>query len=150
MITKALDPQVQAIFDAMFAFMDAQDVPTCNAWANRVGNGISYGISATAFDGSQLSNTYFAPGTKVMVAPSNPMLGPNGTQQFTASATDVDGVEIAGATFTWKMQAGSFGTISATGLYTAPASIPAQTLAVVVATLSDSSAWSSANITLMP
>jgi len=147
---RTIDPDEQAIFDAMFAFMNAQGVPTCNSWANQTGSGLSYGLSATGFDGSQVSHTYFQPGSKVVITPTNASLGPGETQQMAAMATDADGNDIAGATFTWTMQAGSPGTVDATGLYTAPASIPFASSAVVTATLTDKSAWSSMNIALHP
>ncbi len=150
-MNKDIDPQIQAIFDAMFAYMQTIGVPTCNSWANRTGNGTSYGISVTGLDGSQASQTFFTPGDKVAVTPTNPSLGPGETQQFTATATDADGVDIPSPTFTWRMAAGSPGNVdAATGLYTAPAAIPNQTTAQVTAALSDDSAWTTVMVALHP
>jgi hypothetical protein len=145
-----IDPGIQAIFDAMFSYMESIQVPACNSWANLTGNGTSYGISVTASDGSQQSQTYFTPGSKVTVMPTGGNLGPRETQQFTATATDASGAEIAGASFTWSLQAGNPGSVDATGLYTAPATIPNQTTALVTAMLSDNTAWSQVMITLHP
>jgi Bacterial Ig-like domain (group 2) len=147
---KDIDPQVQAIFDAMFAYMQTVGVPTCNSWVNRTGNGTNYGISVTGFDASQASQTFFTPGDRVAVTPTNPSLGPGETQQFSASATDANGVDLPSATFTWRMAAGSPGNVSATGVYTAPATIPNPTTALVTATVSDNTAWTSVNIALHP
>jgi Bacterial Ig-like domain (group 2) len=147
---KDIDPTIQAIFDAMFNLMQAKGVPTCNAWANQTGNGMGYGVSITGFDGAQVSYSYFTPGSRVVITPPNATVGPGATMQFSATATDANGGDLPGATFTWRMAAGSPGMVDATGLYTAPATITTQTSAMLTAALSDNSAWATASIALMP
>lgn len=147
---ETIDPGIQAIFDAMFSYMQSISVPSCNSWANHTGNGVSYGISVTASDGSQVNHTYFLPGSKVTVTPTGGNVGPGETVQFAATATDSTGAEIAGASFTWSLQAGNPGSVDATGLYTAPAAVPYQTTALVTATLSDGTAWTQVLVTVHP
>ena len=56
----------------------------------------------------------------VTVNPSNSNLNENAAQQFTAAATDQFGNLMTGQSITWSLGLGSVGTISNTGLYTAP------------------------------
>jgi RHS repeat-associated protein len=68
------------------------------------------------------------------------------TQQFSASA-----VNTSNAAVTWTISPAGAGTISSTGLYTAPASIAtAQTVTVTATSQADSSATASGTITLSP
>ncbi len=60
--------------------------------------------------------------TSISVTPASVSLGHNATQQFTATELDQFGKAMATqpSSFTWSLATGSVGTISTTGLYTAP------------------------------
>ena len=60
--------------------------------------------------------------TSVTVSPASATVAAGGTQQFAATARDQFGQPLAGQpAFTWSIDAGGVGTVSATGLYQAPA-----------------------------
>jgi hypothetical protein len=83
------------------------------------------------------------PAVSVSVTPASATLTQGQTQQFTASVT---GTVNTGVTWT-----ASAGTISESGLYTAPASIAAQTTATVTATsMADPTKKATASVTLIP
>ena len=57
--------------------------------------------------------------TSVVVTPANSTVNEGGTQQFSASALDQFGVAMASQpTFTWSLT--GVGSVSSSGLYTAP------------------------------
>lgn len=141
----AIDPQIQAIFDATQTYMTANSLPSCNSYVTKSGSGTNMGISCITADGNTYNYTYFVKGVQVLVTPTGATAGPAETVQFTATAQNADGSTVAGATFTWKA---GVGTISATGLYTAPATIAANIPDTVTCTLSDGSAWSTVTIQL--
>ena len=59
--------------------------------------------------------------TSLSVTPGNVTLADGAKQQFTATALDQFGQAMASQpTFTWQVSSSSGGTISSTGLYTAP------------------------------
>ena len=71
----------------------------------------------------------------VTVAPTTATLFASETQQFTATVAGNNNTGV-----TWTINPSSTGSISATGLYTAPASIPSTQVVIVKATsLADSS-----------
>ena len=83
----------------------------------------------------------------VAIYPSPLSISPGGTQQYIIYNTT------SGTSVTWAvngMAGGSpmFGTISSSGLYTAPASVPAQNLATVTATSSPSGISGSSAVTI--
>jgi hypothetical protein len=81
----------------------------------------------------------------VQVSPGSPTLQASQTQQFTATVT---GTSTTGVTWSLNPNVGS---ISAAGLYTAPASIASQQTVVVTATsVADASKSGSASVTLQP
>ncbi len=81
----------------------------------------------------------------VSVSPASASLGPSQTQQFTATVT---GSSIT--TVTWSISP-SVGSISGSGLYTAPASITSQQTVTVKATSNaDTTKSASATVTLVP
>ena len=87
-------------------------------------------VLVTAYPGSG--------GSTVTVAPAAPLLVVGGTQQF-----------VSNAAVTWSVTGGAaYGTISASGLYTAPAAVPAGGVATVVAT-GPGAVTGSATVTLM-
>jgi hypothetical protein len=90
--------------------------------------------------------TLVASGTAIVVtvSPTTVQLGPNGTQQFNATVTGNSNTAV-----TWSVEGP--GTLSASGLYTAPASIASQQAVVVTATsVADASKSGSASVTLQP
>jgi hypothetical protein len=81
----------------------------------------------------------------VAVSPGSATLYANGTQQFTATVSNSFNSNV-----TWSVSSGG-GTVSQSGLYTAPASVSTQQTATVKATsAADNSTNSTATITLMP
>jgi hypothetical protein len=82
----------------------------------------------------------------VAVSPSTATLSANQQQQFTATVTGSTNTAV-----TWSIQPAGAGSVSASGLYTAPASIASQTVVQVIATrVADPSKTASAAITLNP
>ena len=72
---------------------------------------------------SSVSVTVNATVTSIVVAPSTATVSDGQTAQFTASARDQFGLPLTTQpTFTWSVANGGVGTVSSTGLYTAPAS----------------------------
>jgi hypothetical protein len=82
-------------------------------------------ILALGFALSLVAAQANAQGATVTVAPPSPSLAPFGTQQFQATVTGVSGTSVVWLVNGVPGGAPSFGTISATGLYTAPADVPA-------------------------
>lgn len=142
------DPALDAIFAAMVQYM-----------------GTSYITMActVAFDGAGQRNTvnctspngrdnwqyqqYFV-GTQTMIAPTTASLGPGQTQQFSAQAVDASGNPVASPSFTWSLQPGAVGTVSATGLYTAPASITAAASDILRCSLDGANSWAQVTVNL--
>jgi len=86
-----------------------------------------------------------APLGTVTVSPSNPSLGASQTQQFTAAVTGISNTAVS-----WSISP-SVGSISVSGLYTAPSSVTSQQKVTVTATSQANSAWTaSATVTLTP
>ena len=82
----------------------------------------------------------------VSVAPQSVTLSEQQQQQFNTVVNNSSNTAV-----TWTISPASAGSISASGLYTAPASIPTQQIVTVTATLVSNPAISStANITLIP
>jgi hypothetical protein len=81
----------------------------------------------------------------LVVSPSSVTLGPSGTQQFTAAVSGSSNTAV-----TWSINP-AVGTISSTGLYTAPSSIPtAQTVTVNATSAADQTKTASGSVTLVP
>lgn len=81
----------------------------------------------------------------VSVSPSSTTVSAGGTQQFSASVTGSSNTSV-----TWSLSS-AVGTISSTGLYTAPASVSSQQTVTVKATSqADTSKSASATITVNP
>jgi len=79
----------------------------------------------------------------VSVAPGTPQIPASGTQQFTATVTATSNTAV-----TWTLTGA--GTLSASGLYTAPAAVPTQTTVTVTATSqADSTKSGTATATLL-
>lgn len=144
---RATDPALQAIFDAMLAYM-GDTYPNLNAFANYDANGTNVGVNVTDYNGSRWSYSEFIVGIKVAVTPTGIALGPAGTQQFDAAATNADGTPVAGAAFTWTLQPGGTGSVSATGLYTAPAAIAADSVDTLRCQLTGGNSWTTVSVSL--
>ncbi|MGD0470655.1 MAG: DUF2341 domain-containing protein [Terriglobales bacterium] len=87
--------------------------------------------------------TFYSPNA-VQVAPSSISLYASQSEQFAVPAT-------CDATITWSLPAGSPGTLTAGGLYTAPSAISTQQSVTVSATSqSNNSSLGSAQVTLLP
>ena len=80
--------------------------------------------------------------TAVAISPTSVSVAIGGTEQFTATVTDQFGAAIASPTLTWSVSAGT-GTISTSGLYTAPSAAGSATVKVV-----DGSASATASVTV--
>jgi len=80
----------------------------------------------------------------LVISPSSTPLGPGQTQQFTATV----GGSSAGVD--WVLAPPTLGTLSATGLYTAPPSIPTPQRAVVIATQTAGPQSAAATVNLQP
>ena len=146
---ETLDPQIAAIFDAMEAYMQTNSLPSINCTATQSGAGISESISATESNGNSYTFQFFTKGIQTIISPATVSLGPGGTQQFTAIANNPDGSAVPSPTFTWMLLNGP-GTLDATGLYTAPATIPQAANATIKATLTGGASWSQVIITVHP
>ena len=82
----------------------------------------------------------------ISVSPSTVTLNEAGTQQFTATVVNASNTSV-----NWTMSPAGVGTVDATGLYTAPSSLPAQQTVVLTATsVADPTKLASATITLAP
>jgi hypothetical protein len=102
-------------------------------------------ITGTA-DLPKISAIQIAPvGVAVQVAPTTASLSVNQTQQFTATVTGSSNTAV-----TWTMSP-QVGTLSTSGLYTAPASITAtQTVTVTATSAADTTKSASSTVTLTP
>jgi subtilase family serine protease len=96
------------------------------------------------------------PSVNVSVSPGAATLYPNltgappQTQQFSATVTPITGSQNVSQSVTWSVSGGSGnGTISSTGLYTAPASLPSSNAVAVTATSPDPGTPGSATVNLL-
>ncbi len=86
------------------------------------------------------------PPVSISVSPSTAALTGGQSQQFTATVTNT-----ANQAVTWSLPPGSAGTLSATGLYTAPATISTQqSVTVIAVSQADPTKSASATVTLTP
>jgi len=88
-----------------------------------------------------------APGAAVAVSasPSSVTLSPGGTQQFTATVSGTSNTAV-----TWSLSS-SVGSISSTGLYTAPSSVTAQqTITVRATSTADTTKYATATVVVNP
>jgi hypothetical protein len=146
-LLQALDPAVAAIFDAMTAFMGTT-YTSCNTSIARDAMATTQTINATDVQGSNYNVSARIAGPRVSITPLGANLGPNGTQQFTASGIDSSGNPVTDA-FTWSISP-LVGTIDQTGLYQAPAAITMNNSVTVTATLTGSLSATSVMVTLHP
>ena len=112
------DPLIQAVFDALDAFLAGTTANNATATVTLDGNGTTHTIACSG-PTTRYNYTEWNAGTRVNVTPVSASLGPGETVQFAASAVDGSGAAIAGATFTWSLGGVPQGAVDATGLYTA-------------------------------
>ena len=128
-----LSPTVQAVFDALQAVLDSDPTySNANAFATKDTGGTSHGITITDKFGSSATYSNRITTGKVFLDPMSASLAPAETVQFAAQTLDATGALVP-ATVTWTLQAGALGTISATGLYTAPDNLTMQMIDYVTA-----------------
>jgi Bacterial Ig-like domain (group 2) len=104
-------------------------------------------VTITACGGSNNSGggTPPPPAITITVAPPTPQLTSGQTQQFTATVSNTTNTAV-----TWSIPSGAAGSISASGLYTAPSSVATQATVVVTATAqADTSKTATATVTLL-
>ncbi len=86
------------------------------------------------------------PAISISITPSTATLSAGQTQQFTATVSNTSNTAV-----TWSVSPAGVGSISASGLYTAPASVPMQeTLTIMAASQANSQATATATVTLTP
>ena len=91
-----------------------------------------------------------APPVSVTVTPATAAVGAGGTQQFTATVSNAANTAVSWSVNGTAGGSSSVGTISATGLYTAPASFPGLSqVTVQAAAVADPSATAAATVTLI-
>jgi len=143
------DPAVQKIFDDITTYMGSQYSST-NTTTTMDGTGTTQYINCRAVDGSSWNYQEFSPGVTVSVSPPNASVGPGATQQFTATAKNPDGSLVATPVYVWSALTVALGTIDSTGLYTAPATIAANSVDQLRCALQSSTAYASFQISLHP
>jgi hypothetical protein len=136
------------VFDALDTYISGTAYTSSNASATVDGSGTMHTMNCQDPSGNSFTYTERTAGTRVSVAPLSASLGPGQTQQFTATAADASGNPIASPTFTWTVASGGLGTVDATGLYTAPATIAAGATDMVTATLAGQQAWATVTVAL--
>jgi hypothetical protein len=128
--------QIDAIWEAMLAFMQANGYTNANANVNASATSITCGISVSSPEG-QTSVTQTFNGPRITISPLGANLGAGATQQFIGTVIGLDGQPVAGAVVGWNVGAGALGTITPTGLYTAPAVVAALHADTVAAVWTD-------------
>lgn len=119
----SVPPEIQTVFDGLRAILATNpDFVNVNAYASVDANGNNVGVNITDKYGSSKQYSERATTGKVFLDPMSASAGPGQTVQFAATTLDATGTAVP-ATVTWTLQAGALGTVSATGLYTAPATI---------------------------
>jgi hypothetical protein len=121
----SVSPTIAAVFDALKAVLaEDPNYTNVNSSASIDANGTSVSITISDKYGSSATYSERITTGRVFLDPTTASLGPGETAQFTATTLDGTGAPVP-ATVTWELQAGALGTVSATGLYTAPAAIAA-------------------------
>ena len=103
------------------------------------------GLPSTFQPSSASANVSLAPPVSVALTPSSVALTPSRTQAFTATVSNTSNISV-----TWSLNP-AVGTISPTGLYTAPATVPSPSTVTITATsMSDPAKSVSADVTISP
>lgn len=142
---------IQAVFDALDAFLAESGYTGSNASVTLDGAGQNHTISGNDRAGNSETYSNRVAGIRINVKPPMVTLGPGGTQTFTADATNPDGSPVPSPPFTWSLQSGALGTLDTTNaVYHAPAEIAAATTDYVTCTLAGGASWSQASVSLVP
>jgi hypothetical protein len=142
----------QSVFDALDAYLAATQWTSVNSSAANDGGGTTHTMNCSDRAGNNFTYTERIAGVKVSIMPTFATLGPGGTQQFTATASNPDGSPVAGATFVWSLSAGARGSIDQIGRYSAPPTITDPAMDTVTATIQSGTtqAWASVTVQLNP
>jgi hypothetical protein len=146
-----LDPAIEQIRADLLAFMGETYVSS-NANASYDGSGVNFGITAEDPQRNRWTYSEYASGFRITVSPVSASLHAGQTQQFTGSATNPGGQPVPGAQFDWSVLAGAVGTISASGLYQAPAAVAAPATDSIRCSLKGQGqpAWAMVMVTVQP
>lgn len=145
---RIIDPEIHAIFQAMLAYMGTTYTGmTCNI--TNLPNMLTSSATLRLPNNDSWQYTESSSGPRISVTPMSATLGPGGTQQFTATVTNADGTA-GDFTVTWSVSGAAGGTVSASGLYTAPAAIAVATIQTVIASVAGFASTASVTVTLQP
>ena len=112
--------------------------------------GGSVTVTATSVaDASQSATATVTIQNAVTVSPSSVTLAIGTTQQLTATVNDVASAQVVWMVGGMPGGSAASGTISATGLYTAPQAVPSSTVTVTAADASDSKAFATATLSIV-
>ena len=132
--TSSLDAQPWKYLPGQIDEINVSDIARSSDWIQTQFNNQS---SPSTF------YTLYSPNA-VQVAPSSVSLYASQSEQFTVPGT-------CDATISWSIPAGSLGTLTSTGLYTAPSVVSSQQIVTVSAmSQSNGSSFGSAQVTLLP
>ena len=111
-----------------------------------VSNSSTNGTSVVALSGTGVS------GVAVAVSPLNAAVPANATQQFTASVVGTQDTDVAWTATGSGCSGTACGTISSSGLYTAPTSVPSSSPTVIITASSaaDSTQFATSIVTIAP
>jgi hypothetical protein len=145
-----LDPAIQKLLDDMLAITgDTYRSLTCSTNLDASGTNQSVSlIDKTGPSGNQQTYTTRTVGVTVTISPVGASAGPGETVQFIATATNPDGTPVSSPAFKWSLLPGALGTISAAGLYMAPAVIPQNAADMVQCDCGNS--WANTSVSLHP
>jgi hypothetical protein len=127
--------------------------PAVHAKANVATSSTTVTITAAAEANTSESadaSVTLLPAPTVSISPSSPSVNVSATQQFTATVTDSSNTAV-----TWQVNGvtggnSTAGTISASGLYTAPSALPSpNTVTVTAVSAADSASTASTTVTLV-
>jgi len=135
-----LDAATNAILD----IRSASSFNNGQYWVWSLSGHLILRLTQTAGANAVISGLFFDP-TGVTVTPASTALSPNQSQQFTSIVTNSSNFAV-----TWSVNP-NLGTVSSSGLYTAPASVATQqTVSVIATSVADPTKSGAATITLLP
>jgi len=141
-LLKTNSADMQPVFDALDAYIAGSQATNATASVALDGSGVTHSMTAgDRSNDNRFSYSERIVGVRVSIEPVAATLGPGQSQQFTATSSDA--VQPA---WVWSMPPGSLGTLTADGLYTAPATIAATTGVAITAYAGQSWATVSANL----
>lgn len=90
------------------------------------------------------------PGITISISPVNPSVGVSQTQQFTATVSGSSNVNVIWSVNDVAGGNSTAGTISSSGLYTAPATVPSGSVAVTATSAADPTNSTQVSVTVLP